>query len=237
MPGALGEPCWMVETAGLAQLARSRSRAWETYRVVMMAYGRHRASPRRAADSRCSSVHHAGELAGIERLADDAGRGQRRSRRALQPTALAVMSAVSLWRARPCLPVNALALPELTTRAMARPGLMRARHHSTGADGHLERVNTPATVVPGSKQSQHDVGAARIADAGRRSGEPHARDGRHLRHGPAGARERRRSPWGEDRGEGDPEWSRAEGERIPGHRQGPCCCPARHQRGPRSTRT
>src|SRR5258708_12448291 len=64
--------------------------------------------------------------------------------------ALAVMSAVSLVARRPFLPVNALALPELTTSARARPGLIRARHHSTGADGHLERVNTPATVVPGS---------------------------------------------------------------------------------------
>ena len=49
---------------------------------------------------------------------------------------------------RPVLPVNALALPELTTSARARPLLSLARHHSTGADGHFERVSTPATLVP-----------------------------------------------------------------------------------------
>ena len=32
--------------------------------------------------------------------------------------------------------------------ARALPPLSFARHHSTGADGHLERVNTPATTVP-----------------------------------------------------------------------------------------
>ncbi len=71
----------------------------------------------------------------------------------LQCAALAVMSAVSLVATRPFLPVKALALPELTTSARARPGLIRSRHHSTGADGHLERVNTPATVVPGSNRA------------------------------------------------------------------------------------
>ena len=71
----------------------------------------------------------------------------------LQSTALAARSAVSLVAARPFLPVNALALPELTTRARARPGFSRARHHSTGAEGHLERVKTPATVVPGASNA------------------------------------------------------------------------------------
>ena len=73
---------------------------------------------------------------------------------ALQPTALAAMSPVSLVAARPFLPVKALALPELTTSARARPPLedlppfSLARHHSTGADGHFDVVNTPAAVVP-----------------------------------------------------------------------------------------
>jgi hypothetical protein len=46
------------------------------------------------------------------------------------------------------LPVKALALPELTTSARALPPFSRARHHSTGAEGHFDLVNTPATVVP-----------------------------------------------------------------------------------------
>ncbi len=65
-----------------------------------------------------------------------------------QPDALAAISAVSLVAARPDLPVNALALPELTTSALARPVPIRSRHQSTAADGHLDRVNTPDTVVP-----------------------------------------------------------------------------------------
>src|SRR5216683_4490798 len=71
----------------------------------------------------------------------------------LQPAALAAMSAVSLVAARPDLPVKALALPELTTSATALPPLSCARHQSTGADGHLDRVNTPATVVPCLKRA------------------------------------------------------------------------------------
>ena len=50
--------------------------------------------------------------------------------------------------ATPFLPVKAFALPELTTSARALPVLMYLRHHSTGADGHFDLVNTPATVVP-----------------------------------------------------------------------------------------
>ena len=76
----------------------------------------------------------------------------------LQPAVLAAICAVSLVAARPLLPVKALALPELTTSARAKffadlPGLRLARHHSTGADGHFERVNTPATVVPSSNSA------------------------------------------------------------------------------------
>ena len=65
-----------------------------------------------------------------------------------QPTASAAILAVKAVDDRPDLPVNALALPELTTRARALPPFSLARHHSTGADGHFERVKTPATVVP-----------------------------------------------------------------------------------------
>ncbi len=65
----------------------------------------------------------------------------------LHPTALAAICAVSAVDCRPVFPVKALALPELTTSARALPRGNLARHHSTGADGHLERVNTPATAV------------------------------------------------------------------------------------------
>src|SRR5262249_13019638 len=68
-----------------------------------------------------------------------------------QPTALAANCAVSRVAARPSLPGKALALPELTTRDRAVPPLRLARHHSTGADRHLERVKPPATAVPRSK--------------------------------------------------------------------------------------
>jgi hypothetical protein len=71
----------------------------------------------------------------------------------LQPAAFAAMSAVNFVAARPVLPVNAFALPELTTNARALPDFRIARHHSTGADGHFERVNTPAAVVPGSNSA------------------------------------------------------------------------------------
>jgi hypothetical protein len=50
----------------------------------------------------------------------------------------------------PRLPVKVLALPELTTSARAVPLARLARHQSTGAEAVLERVRTPATVVPGS---------------------------------------------------------------------------------------
>ena len=71
----------------------------------------------------------------------------------LQPVALAAISAVSLVATRPLFPVKALALPELTTSARAFPDLRWARHHSTGADGHFDLVNTPAVVVPVSNSA------------------------------------------------------------------------------------
>src|SRR5262249_38374171 len=69
------------------------------------------------------------------------------------PMARRVSLAVSSVAALPLLPVKALALPELTTRARALPDLSLARHQSTGADGHFERVSTPAAAVPGSSST------------------------------------------------------------------------------------
>ena len=68
----------------------------------------------------------------------------------LQPTALAAASAVKRVDSTPFLPVKALALPELTTSARPLPPFTPSRHHSTEAEQVLERVSTPAAVVPGS---------------------------------------------------------------------------------------
>ena len=72
----------------------------------------------------------------------------RNTSRGRQPRALAASAAVSLVASRPLRPVKALALPELTTSARAIPPPRWVRHHSTGADGHFDRVSTPATAVP-----------------------------------------------------------------------------------------
>src|SRR6266700_5024938 len=72
---------------------------------------------------------------------------------AAQTMARAAIFAVNWQACRPVLPVKALALPELTTSARALPCLRMARHHSTGADGHLDLVKTPATVVPGASSA------------------------------------------------------------------------------------
>src|SRR3984893_13128422 len=72
-----------------------------------------------------------------------------------QAAGLAAGAAVSLVATRPDLPVKALALPELTTSARAAPALRCARHQSTGADGHFDRVKTPATLVPCSNRANN----------------------------------------------------------------------------------
>ena len=66
----------------------------------------------------------------------------------LLPVAFAAIAAVSVVACLPVLPVKALALPEFTTSARACPPFSLARHQSTAALGHFDRVNTPATVVP-----------------------------------------------------------------------------------------
>src|SRR5207344_2946315 len=88
----------------------------------------------------------------------------------LQPIARAAICAVNLQASRPLRPVKALALPELTTSARVLAIFRWAWHHSTGADAHFERVNTPATVVPGSNiasrtsvRSAYRIPAAAVA--------------------------------------------------------------------------
>src|SRR4029079_15458482 len=69
------------------------------------------------------------------------------------PVGRAAIFAVNWQACRPDLPVKALALLELTTSARALPCLRLARHHSTGAEGHFDLVNTPATAVPGASSA------------------------------------------------------------------------------------
>ena len=73
--------------------------------------------------------------------------------RSLAPVAAAAIFAESFTASAPTLPVKALALPELTSSAFALPPLSRARHQSTGAEGHLDFVKTPATVAPSSRMA------------------------------------------------------------------------------------
>src|SRR5690606_9201183 len=67
-----------------------------------------------------------------------------------QPAALLAALPVAAVVSRPFLPVKALALPEFTTRMRALPPVRFWRQKSTGAEGHSERVKTPAAVVPSS---------------------------------------------------------------------------------------
>ena len=69
---------------------------------------------------------------------------------ARQPAIPAADSAVSRTASVPALPVKALALPAFTTRTLAVPPASCLRHQSTGADGILDLVKTPATWVPGA---------------------------------------------------------------------------------------
>ncbi len=96
----------------------------------------------------------------------------------LAAKAAAASLAVSAVASAPVFPVKALALPEFTTSARAMPPPSLARHHSTGADGHFEVVNTPATCVPSSNKREQHVGAALVADAGGAGGEADPLDGR-----------------------------------------------------------
>ncbi len=63
------------------------------------------------------------------------------------PIVFAAASATISTASIPAWPVKALALPELTISARALPFFNCARHQSTGAEGHFDRVNTPATAA------------------------------------------------------------------------------------------
>lgn len=72
-----------------------------------------------------------------------------------QLKAMAALAMVRSTLAMPRLPVKALALPELTTspRAAPPPAAKARRHQSTGAERVLERVKTPAPVLPAASRT------------------------------------------------------------------------------------
>ena len=67
-----------------------------------------------------------------------------------QPRAWATASASARTAASPSGPRNTLALPALMITARARPDGRISRHQTTGCPAVVERVNTPATVLPGA---------------------------------------------------------------------------------------
>ena len=75
----------------------------------------------------------------------------------LQPICSAVACAVTNAALAPAWPVKALALPALTKRARALPFAARklARDKSTAAEGILDWVKTPATVLPAGKATSN----------------------------------------------------------------------------------
>ena len=71
------------------------------------------------------------------------------------PNASATLVAVCSVTRYPAAPVKALALPELTIMALARPepAAIALMHQSTGAAVHCERVKTPATALRGASSA------------------------------------------------------------------------------------
>ena len=74
-----------------------------------------------------------------------------------QPTALAAASAVSRTASSPRFPVKALALPELTTRARARPCLSCSAHHSTDAERVFDCVEDAGDDGAGIEDREQQV--------------------------------------------------------------------------------
>ena len=137
-------------------------------------------------------VHDAVESLRRQRLADHAGRGEE-TLAGLAADRRRGESRGEAQAARPLLPVKALALPELTTSARARRPLEPRAAPFDRCRGHFERVNTPATLVPGSNSASMTSVRSPVADAGGGCREPHARDWRHIRDDLRG--ERRDGRW------------------------------------------
>ena len=113
-----------------------------------------------------SSASTPSNLRGVERLADHAGRGEE-DLVAAQPAALRGDARRSARPLRARLAGEGIGIAGIDDeRARRAAGQSWPRHQSTGADGHFERVKTPATVVPASNSGEQHVGAALVADAG-----------------------------------------------------------------------
>ena len=141
------------------------------------------------------AFHHAVERLGLERLADHAGRGEedvarlaadrlggevrREGRGVASGLAGERVGVAGIDHQRPRLAGLEPGAAPVDRRGRA----FRAGQHARDGGAGVE-------------QRQQDVGAARIADAGRRGGEAHAGDRRHV--GKARGRERRNGgwPWG-----------------------------------------
>ena len=124
-------------------------------------------------------IEDAVEFRGVERLADDAGRGQKISART-RAVALAASAAVNFAASRPVLPVKALALPELTTSARALPPCSLRPAPIDRRRGAFRLGEDARDLRALVEEGQHDVGAVLVADAGRAGRETHALDGRQI---------------------------------------------------------
>ena len=150
---------------------RRRRRAWRPRRGRASNLRASSGSPITPVEARKTSWAAAGDLRGDRR-------GQRDRCRALRAGEGVGVAGIDHQR------------PRRAARCSA------SRHQSTGADGHLDRVKTPATVVPASRQSEQHVGSTRIADAGLGGREPDAADGGQLGKGCGRERgEGRAWPW------------------------------------------
>ena len=99
------------------------------------------------------AVHHGGEFGGVERFADHAGGGEEDLGR-LAAGRLGGDVGGELGSRPPALAGEGIGIAGIDhQRARFVADFRCARHHSTGADGHFDLVNTPATVVPGANSA------------------------------------------------------------------------------------
>ncbi len=69
------------------------------------------------------------------------------------PSSRAVVVAVVSTSSFPGPPVKTFELPELTTTPRTLPPKRQSRHQRTGGPAVIDRVNTPATALPGASSA------------------------------------------------------------------------------------
>ena len=106
-----------------------------------------------------------------QRDPDETGRAHEHVARRDPETGRGQLAHPRARRRGPASPVAALALPELSTTAAARPSRRWSRLTSTGAAGARLVVNTPAAVAGtwSAVRDDREVGLARLLDARRRA--------------------------------------------------------------------